>query len=78
MMTSSLYHNHPSLTLGSSLAIIYSSRGVGWVLPYWDSTDMCHGKTHPFFFTLEAPKDSTFATCAARKDPPFKKIYISL
>ena len=77
MMTSSLYHNRPSLILGSSLAIIYSPRGVGWVLPYWGQYGYVP-RENPPIFTLEAPKDSTFATCAARKDPPFQKMYVSL
>ena len=32
----------------------------------------------PHFGPLAAPKDSTFSTCAARKDPSFQKIYVSL
>ena len=28
----------------------------------------------PLFLALAAPKDSTFPTCAARKDPPFQNL----
>ena len=44
-----------------------------WVLPYKDSTGVCRAKA-PHFSALTDPKDSTFSTWAAPKDPLFKNI----